>query len=277
MSFLPWLKDQRVGHFQHTIHNAISEGGVWGDESKEVPLCQLYEFRFGLSKPRSECSFGTGFQSFKDLFCNFFVPDELAEFVISNEKERTDNRHSLPIESDWIKRIRQNDAAAFEKLFKAYCQPLVDFGRRFVLDKATAESLVQDVFLKIWQNRQTLDPTRNIKSYLFTAVRNAALRHLRDAGVKQRNEETVRAMHAPVTTPEQELTGKDLDESIQQAIAALPEKCRAIFRMNRFDKLTYAEIAEVQNISVKTVETQMGRALKSLRTQLAHFLTIFPL
>lgn len=187
-----------------------------------------------------------------------------------------EKNQALAIESDWVKQIRQDDAGAFEKLFKAYCQPLIDFARRYVQDAATAENLVQDVFLKVWENRDALNPQLNIKTYLFTAVKNQALRHLRHAGVKSRSTETVKSMTAAVLTPEQEMNEKELSESIQKAIADLPEKCRLTFAMNRFDKLTYSEIAQVQSVSVKTVETQMSRALKSLRKQLAPFLTILP-
>lgn len=175
-------------------------------------------------------------------------------------------------ESEWVRKIRTGDGEAFERLFGLYCQPLIHFVRRYVQDTSIAEDLVQDVFLAIWANRSRLDPALNIKTYLYTAVKNRALKHLRHNDVERRNAEDV-ALGAPRSkTPEGERQEKELADSVYRAIEALPEKCRLIFSMNRFDHLTYAEIAEIQNISIKTVETQMGRALKSLRERLAHLL-----
>lgn len=154
-----------------------------------------------------------------------------------------------------------------------YCQPLIHFVRRYVGDTQIAENIVQDVFLKIWLNRSDLNPSLNIKTYLYTAVKNQALNHLRHAEVVQRNAENLRPMNGPVRTPEDEWHEQELIASIQKAIEELPEKCRIIFSMSRYDHLTYAEIAEIQNISIKTVETQMGRALKHLRKRLIHLLS----
>ena len=174
-------------------------------------------------------------------------------------------------EAEWVSSIRAGDGSAFEQLFRLYCQPLIHFARRFVQDTAIAEGVVQDVFLAMWANRSRLDPTRNIKTYLYTAAKNQALKHLRHSDVEARSEPEITRDLTRQKTPEEEWREK-IGAAVHEAIAALPEKCRLIFAMNRFDQLTYAEIAEVQEISIKTVETQMGRALKSLRTRLAHLL-----
>lgn len=178
----------------------------------------------------------------------------------------------IAIESDWVSRIRSGDEVAFQKLFMRYCQPLINFARRYVQDTPTAENLVQDVFLKIWANRARLNPALSIKTYLYTAVKNQALRQLRHSDVEHRSIENLMALTAPAKTPEDEWDEKEIAESVHQAIAELPEKCRIIFSMNRFDNLTYAEIAKVLNLSIKTVETQMGRALKFLRKRLIQFI-----
>jgi RNA polymerase sigma-70 factor (ECF subfamily) len=154
---------------------------------------------------------------------------------------------------------------------------LINFARRFVGETETAENLVQDVFLKIWEHRAKLNPELNIKTYLYTAVRNQAFNYLRHLNVKRQSAEHLSSEVVEIKSPDNELAQKELAESIQAAVSELPEKRRIIFSMNRFDGLTYAEIAEIQNISIKTVETQMGRALQFLRKRLAHFLTAFPL
>ena len=172
----------------------------------------------------------------------------------------------------WVRKIRDGDGEAYEQLFRVYCQPLIDFTRRYVRDTAVAEGLVQDVFLTIWSNRAQLDPALNVKTYLYTAVRNQALKHLRHLDVERRSAGDVELTLSRQRTPEDEWQAKEIDAAIHQAIDALPEKTRMVFSMNRFDHLTYAEIAQVQDVSIKTVETQMGRALRFLRDRLADFL-----
>lgn len=176
----------------------------------------------------------------------------------------------MQTESEWVRKIRRGDGEAFAQLFDRYCQPLIDFARRYVQDTSVAENLVQDVFLAVWANRSQLDASRKMNTYLYTAVRNQALKYLRHSEVERRNAEHLGAAVPFSKTPEDERREREVAVSVHQAIDALPEKCRLIFCMNRFDRLTYAEIAEIQDISIKTVETQMGRALKSLRSHLAH-------
>ena len=172
--------------------------------------------------------------------------------------------------SEWICKIRTGDARAFEQLLRLYCQPLIHFVCRYVRDTSTAENLVQEVFLAIWTHRSQLDPARSIKTYLYTAARNQALKHLRHSQVEQRSAADIEMALPHPQTPEDERQRREIGVALAQAIEALSEKARIIFSMNRFDQLSYAEIAEIQGISIKTVETQMGRALKFLRTRLVH-------
>jgi RNA polymerase sigma-70 factor (ECF subfamily) len=175
-------------------------------------------------------------------------------------------------ESIWIQKIKTGDSDAFEKLFRQYCQPLINFARHFVRDTQIAENIVQDVFLRIWANRTHLNPSSNIKTYLYCAVKNHAINYLRHAHVENRSVDVLKNMNSPVRTPEEKWQEKEMKASIHLAIEELPEKCRLIFCMSRYDHLTYAEIADIQNLSIKTVETHMGRALKFLRKRLAPFL-----
>ncbi len=169
-----------------------------------------------------------------------------------------------------LEKLKRGDRAAFEGLFHTYARILIHFSLRIVNDSHLAENCVQDVFLHIWEHRDRIDPRQSIKSYLFTAVRNRALKQIRHEKVRREHQPEI--ILDPVTGPDQDLHFKELEAAVARAIAALPDKCRQIFEMNRFDALTYREIAVILNISVKTVETQMGRALKSLRRSLAPFI-----
>ena len=177
------------------------------------------------------------------------------------------------IDSKLIEKIVRGDSASFQRLFSLYCQPLINFAQRYIKDIHIAENIVQDVFVQIWQNRIQLDPSFNIKIYLYTAVKNRAYKHFRSLDVQRRARENLNLEWPAVKTPEDEMYQKEIKTAINRAIEKLPEKTRTVFSMNRFDDLTYKEIARILNISIKTVETHMGRALKHLRNQLAHLLT----
>jgi len=178
------------------------------------------------------------------------------------------------IDSEWVEAIRFGDANSFEKLFNHYCQRLINFARNYVIDKQIAENVVQDVFVKVWNNRENLDRTKMIKSYLFTAVKNDSLKHLRHLSIENKETEANQPYTNNDERPDKKLDEKETALKLEQAINELPEKCREIFTMNRFDNLKYSEIADILNISIKTVETQMGRALKRLRERLKPFLTM---
>ena len=172
-----------------------------------------------------------------------------------------------------IQKIKQGDGRAFEELFYAYCKPLIHFANRYLQDVHLAENVVQDVFLHVWEKREKLDPSLNIKTYLYTAVKNNALKQLRHQDIRRKHEHFIKKQDLTIHSAEEQWQQKETEQQILNAIEKLPPKCQLIFSMNRFDGLTYAEIAEVEGISIKTVETQMGRALKSLRKQLSHLLT----
>jgi len=159
-------------------------------------------------------------------------------------------------------------------LFKIYSQKLIYFSQGYVRDKQTAENIVQDVFLRVWQTKENLDPVKNIQSYLFMAVKNESLKQLRHLQVEKKHQENVSVLSVVELTPDEKIDQNELREEINKAINYLPDKCREIFTMSRFDQLKYSEIADILGISIKTVETQMGRALKKLREQLGHLTSI---
>jgi RNA polymerase sigma-70 factor (ECF subfamily) len=174
---------------------------------------------------------------------------------------------------EFVNKIRAGDSAAFEDLFNSYSQQLINFARHYVFDKQIAENIVQDVFVSVWQRRTNLDPSKMIKAYLFTAVKNEALKHKRRLDVEKKSYNRILESYSEFN-PDIEIEGKEVGYHVNQAVNELPEKCKEIFKMNRFENLKYAEIAEILDISIKTVETQMGRALKKLRKRLKPILTM---
>jgi len=173
----------------------------------------------------------------------------------------------------WVERIQGGDDRAFETMFRVYYPRLCRFVCHYVKSLEIAEEIVQDIFLAIWENRERWNPVGRVRTYLYRAAKNRALNHLKHYRIENR----FRRMRLVLkeesqSTPDEALQNKELLAAIEQGIEALPERCRLIFTMHRQEGLTYTEIAEILDISIKTVETQMGRALKSLRNRLQSFL-----
>ena len=161
------------------------------------------------------------------------------------------------------------DPMQFEITYKQYFSPLVGFAYQYVEDGDIAKDIVQEVFSKVWNQSNELEIRTNIKSYLFGAVRNACLNHLRHEKVKEAHEnEAGQAFIDGVDFLEME----ELEEKINEALNKLPEKRRQIFELSRFEEKKYHEIASELDVSIKTVETQMSRALKTMREVLGSYL-----
>jgi RNA polymerase sigma-70 factor (ECF subfamily) len=163
------------------------------------------------------------------------------------------------------------DSRAFEELFRDYFTPLMLFARKILVDEDDAREVVHKVFIALWEKREEIDLTSSLKSYLFTSVHNRSLNVLRDRKKFSDEELPEVAGDWDVST---QIESMELEEKIREAIQSLPEKCRQVFELNRFEGLKYSEIAQKLNISVKTVENQMSKALKILREKLAHYLTL---
>ncbi len=163
------------------------------------------------------------------------------------------------------------DHREFEELFRNYFTPLMAFSRRILGDEEDAREVVHQVFINLWEKRSELDLSTSLKSYLFTSVNNRSLNVIRDRKKFSSEEVPERAGEWDVST---QLEAMELEEKIRAAIDTLPERCREIFELNRFEGLKYSEIATQLDISVKTVENQMTKALKLLREQLGKYLSI---
>ena len=175
-------------------------------------------------------------------------------------------------DNKWVKGMNQGDIKAFESIYKCYYSQLSYFLMRYLDSENTIEDVIQNVFYNIWQNRTTLEPRGTLKSYLFSAVRNQALTQLKSERKFDRITEELKDVEQEKERNANRLFEIDeLREAYQKAVAKLPKKRRHIFLMHRQENLTYKEISEVLNISIKTVETQMSRSLKFLAESLSEF------
>jgi len=167
----------------------------------------------------------------------------------------------------WQK-ARTGDISSFSLIFKKYYSSLYQFTGRFVRDAQTADNIVQDLFVYLWIHRKDLHIKSSLKSYLYISAKNRSVNYL-----KHRSRDNDLCDHN-ITFPsaEESYLEKEKHAAVHKAINLLPEKCRQIYLMKRYDNLTYTEIAHILDISVNTVKKQLNRALKSLYKQLAHML-----
>ena len=162
---------------------------------------------------------------------------------------------------------------AFSSLFRSFYEPLCFFAQRFLNDFDGAEGVVQDVFVRLWDGRESLTIHTSLRSYLYTAVKNGCLNHLKHARYSSPIDGAGERFDDGRPRPDAQLESDETMKALEAAIENLPPKCRDIFRLARFDGLSYQEIAEIQNVSVNTVKTQLQRALKSLSKAL-HYLQV---
>ena len=171
--------------------------------------------------------------------------------------------------------LKEGDLTVFEMHFRAYYQPLCHYAYSFIKDKDEAEEVVQSTFLSFWEKKESIDIKTSLKSYLYTMVRNTCLNVIKHEKIKQKHATEELAVgertHESVS---HKVIANELEYRIQDAMEKLPEQCRLIFKLSRFEELKYAEIAGQLNLSIKTVENQMGKALKIMREQLKDYLPL---
>lgn len=166
-------------------------------------------------------------------------------------------------------------AIVFEQLFKKHYRQLHAYAATIIKDSDEAEEKVQHVFYKLWEKRDTLAELESVSAYLYRSVHNECLNYLKHNKVKKVYE--AHALHtgnviAPTTDT---ATTRELEAKIDDALNSLPEQCRTIFQMSRYEELKYREIADQLGLSIKTIENQMGKALKILRTKLADYISVW--
>ena len=170
---------------------------------------------------------------------------------------------------DLFDRLRHDDSAAFDALFRAWYPRLVRFAETMLGERAIAEEVAQEVMLAIWNGRANLRVQESVGGYLYRATRNRALNEVRRRKTEERGAPFVAAPAEIDADAEDALVEQEIQAELRDAIAALPERCREVFELSRVQGLRYAEIASIMGISVKTVEAQMGKALRILRERLA--------
>ncbi len=169
----------------------------------------------------------------------------------------------------------RRDEALFEQVFKAHFKALHAYAFTFVKDNAVAEDMVQNIFLRLWHKADEIRITQSFIAYLYRSVYHECLNYLKHQKVKATHETYLKHNTGPSgEIPSEETTYKELKDQLAEALQSLPEGCRTIFQLSRFESLKYREIADKLDVSVKTVENQMGKALRILRVKLIDFLPL---
>ncbi|WP_349318654.1 RNA polymerase sigma-70 factor [Chitinophaga sp. MM2321] len=165
-----------------------------------------------------------------------------------------------------MQRIQRDDQTAFQQLYESFFYQLYQFAYSYVQSKEIAEEVVHDVFLRLWQQRETLETIENISVYLYVSVRNAACNSLRKkkTGLLIPIDELPQQQLQLSINPESVLINRELQARIREAVAQLPTRCKLVFKLIKEDGLSYKEVAAILDISVKTVDTQLYLALKKL-------------
>ena len=182
---------------------------------------------------------------------------------------------SMLLDDDEIgARLARRDESTFEQVFKSYFKSLHAYAFTIIKDETEAEEIVQQVFFRLWERADRFSFQGPLGAYLYRAVHNESLNHIKHEKVKAGYR-----LHVVKTMKDQSdeimpSRNKELEHKIGQALNELPEQCRTIFQLSRFEDLKYREIAEKLDISVKTVENQMCKALRILRLKLAEFITL---
>lgn len=181
-----------------------------------------------------------------------------------------------------IKRIAENDdQSAFGELFSHFSENLLKYSFSIVKDQSASEDIIQDIFLKLWENRSRLDQVNNIAYYLHVATKNASLNYISsiNRSVLRESDYSLATIAIHVHTPDNAIITKENIQQIETAINNLPPRSRVLFRLIKMEGLKYKEAAELLDLSVKTVETYMtiayGQIIKALEVDLPQYHNIF--
>jgi RNA polymerase sigma-70 factor (ECF subfamily) len=181
---------------------------------------------------------------------------------------------------DLLNKLRNGNEEAFEFIFFNYYNKLCSYANFLLKNNETAKEVVQDVLLKMWETRHKLDIPISLRAYLYRAVHNKSINQINSLCAQKKHlknltdDINVQSIISPLSNnyPIANLIGKELEEEIEKALNALPEKCRIIFELCRFEELSYQDVAKKMNISINTVKTQMKRAFEKLREALKEYL-----
>jgi RNA polymerase sigma-70 factor (ECF subfamily) len=171
-----------------------------------------------------------------------------------------------------LAKVRSGDEGAYDTVFRTWYPVLVRVAGALLKDSDAAEEVAQDVMHELWRRRHLMDPGVSLRAYLLRSIRNRSLNHLRHLKVRRQTEPEVEELYTSPLGSDQPIVAKELADAVRVALDELPPRCREVFDLSRVHGLKYAEIAETLDISQKTVEAQMGKALRHLRERLAGWL-----
>lgn len=195
----------------------------------------------------------------------------LRETILSGMVSRVSIHHATlaPVSTEPTRLIQHEQD--LEQLFRQYYLMLRNYAQGLVSESGQAEELVQEVFVNLWEKRDQIQVSSSVKSYLYRAVYNRALNVYRKRNTQAAYVQAQQAAQPPIVQHDPAETA-ELNTRIQAAIGMLPERCGQIFRLSRYEGLSYKEIAQRLDLSPKTVEVQMGKALRLLRQALKDYL-----
>jgi RNA polymerase sigma-70 factor (family 1) len=189
--------------------------------------------------------------------------------------EKTANTLVQLSDPDIVSAIRQGQESAFEQMFRTYYERLCRYADTLLRDTDEAEEMVQTVFLTIWEKRADLEITLSLKAYLYRAVHNHCLNRIKHYSVRENHREySLYFQPDGYDSVTEAIHAHELEERIERAVSKLPEQCQVVFRMSRFEELKYQEIADQLGLSVKTIENQIGKALRIMRQELSDYLPV---
>jgi len=173
------------------------------------------------------------------------------------------------IDRDIIKKLKSGDKKAFQRIFNAYSERLFNFTFSYLKDSYESEEIVQEIFLRLWENRTEVDEEKSFQSFLYRMAVNKVYNNLKHKVVCRKYENYLNSLDQSYSvSPEEHLYRKDLVEKLRELLSMLPEQKRKIFEMSKLEGLSNAEISKQLDLSIRTVENQIYRATKFLKDNL---------
>lgn len=183
------------------------------------------------------------------------------------------NKESLVKQDILIRKLQDGHESAYEALFKTFYTELVVHANRYLYDMESSKEIVQDLFVNIYEKRSNLDINSSLKSYLYRSVQNRCINFINAQKIKDKYANYIKHRNSgEENSVERAMNVAELENALYSAIGDLPPKCRMIFKMNRFEGFSNGEIAERLELSKRTVETQITKALKILRTKMQPYM-----
>lgn len=175
-----------------------------------------------------------------------------------------------------IKKIKEGDIKSFEYVFRKYYSSLIFFSTGITGRTDAAEEIIQDLFYVLWKEHENLNILRSLKGYLYGAVRNRSLQYCERRKLDNKYRGTIDAESFDIThsSAQEEIEFREMEDVVKKTMEKMPERRRRIFKMHRFENLKYMEIAEILTLSVKTIEAEMSKALKTLRREIDYHTSI---